>query len=253
MYPLLSKKWWTGGLIVVAALALLVDGIVQALDVSITITQLLRLLAMVVIGGITFLVGSSYYWAPWRILWRKFPILNKVIFPDLNGVWVGNTKSNWAVIKAMKDAAESSQAIDLASLQDVQLQRDAMAVEVKASLFSVKIFAALSNTGGDSYSLLAKPRWDCESEKLCLTYVYQQSVPEHVATDESAHLGAADLCLELDNMKNLEGHYWTRRSWRQGLNTAGKIELGKVSERREGRLKEYALLEKAKLEATVPV
>lgn len=252
MYPLLSKTWWTIGLTIVAAVAIVADGIVQAYDLSIIAAHLARLVAMLVIGAVAFLAGSSYYFAPWRMLWRTFPILNKWIFPDLNGVWVGSTQSNWAVIKAMKDAAERSEATDVSSLEAVQLQCDAMAIEIKASLFSVKVFAALSNTGGDSYSLTAKPRWVGESEKLCLTYVYQQSVPEHVVTDESTHLGAADLCLELDNMQHLEGHYWTKRSWRQGLNTAGKLELAKVSERRVGTLKEYALREKAKLEAAVP-
>lgn len=71
----------------------------------------------------------------------------------------------------------------------------------------------------------------------------------HAATDEETHLGAADLALTEDYSR-AEGTYWTRRSWRTGRNTAGTLDLARLSQRIDPRktLRQHAAEHKAKLE-----
>ena len=46
--------------------------------------------------------------------------------------------------------------------------------------------------------------------------------------DEALHPGAARLDVDTDKWR-LKGEYWTRRSWRSGFNTAGILEVKRVS------------------------
>jgi len=80
--------------------------------------------------------------------------------------------------------------------------------------------------------------------------VYAQSVPDPAITDEESHLGAADVEFEPDDLTRAEGVYWTRRQWRLGLNTAGKLTLRRLSERSPQKtLREYAAEEQERLAA----
>ncbi len=83
-----------------------------------------------------------------------------------------------------------------------------------------------------------------------LSYVYRQQTPNHATTDEESHLGAADLVLTIGDHSRAEGTYWTRRSWRTGRNTAGTLELTRLSQKVDPRtpLREHAMEHKAKLE-----
>jgi hypothetical protein len=78
-----------------------------------------------------------------------------------------------------------------------------------------------------------------------------QQTPHPAATDEETHLGAADLALTADDHSKAEGTYWTRRSWRTGRNTAGKLELTRRSQSidKQKTLQQYAAEHKARLEA----
>jgi hypothetical protein len=62
-------------------------------------------------------------------------------------------------------------------------------------------------------------------------------------------MGAADVQIDPDDLTKIEGVYWTRRSWKQGLNTAGRICLRRLEARKDPRkaLREYAAEEKARL------
>ena len=46
-------------------------------------------------------------------------------------------------------------------------------------------------------------------------------------TREALHLGSAYLILDME-ADTLKGEYWTKRSWRSGLNTAGMLEVTRV-------------------------
>lgn len=43
------------------------------------------------IGSVFVLIANSV----WRWIWKKFPILNSTVFPDLNGQWEGSFQSTW--------------------------------------------------------------------------------------------------------------------------------------------------------------
>lgn len=249
MYPLLPWRWLGGGLTIVVVVAVYADEVARWVGVPISDSALVRLVPLFVLAVLGGVLGPNSYFAPWRFLWRLCPALNRWVFPDLNGVWVGSTKSNWPTIERMLRAAQAHEALAEADLAGVPPQEDAIAVEIKASLFAVRINAALSSTEGTSHTLTARPRLNADSGRLHITYVYEQSVPVPKLTDEGLHIGAADVQLDWDDPTAAEGVYWTQRRWSLGLNTAGRVSLRWIAPRRgNGKaLREYAREEKARL------
>lgn len=182
---------------------------------------------------------SDAAWSPWRWLWRKCPILNSALFPDLNGVWVGTTRSNRPIINKVRQAAAANEALQPDALARAPLQEDVLALDIKASLFRVKIEAWLTSTRATSCSVTAKAVKI--NGTVHLFYVYHQKTPEADHTDEWLHLGAAELDFDPSRVQETTGVYWTRRSWRQGLNTAGLLQLRRAGERDGSKtLAEYA-------------
>ena len=242
MYPLIPKAWWVWAVAIISLIAIFAASQAEYYGLVIAATRVASTLAGILVFAAT-IFGGSYYYAPWRFFWRLIPALNKIVFPDLNGVWIGSTNSNWPTIQKMLEAAQAYRPINLAELEAIKPREDAIAVEIRASLFSLKIFVAASATYGQSHSLIAHPRRDPDSEKLFVTNVYRQSVPNHQPTDEASHLGAADLQISSDDHTSIEGEYWTRRKWQLGLNTAGRIKLKRISDKRQPKkdLMTYAL------------
>jgi hypothetical protein len=178
------------------------------------------------IWAITLIVlgGSSKPWSPWRLIWRAVPALNEIAFPDLNGVWKGTTASNWAVISMLKDHATGVGGLGLNQLELVPLKEDGVTIQIRASLFRLSVLAELHGTGAQSQSITARVLKDEVREAFDLSYIYRQNTPEAGLLDEASHLGAA--VLQFDRSAGrLSGEYWTKRSWRLGLNTAGRIEI----------------------------
>ncbi|MBN9506669.1 MAG: hypothetical protein J0I69_11650 [Altererythrobacter sp.] len=178
--------------------------------------------------ALLLLAGSSGRFAPWRVLWHWFPVFNRWFFPDLNGTWEGKTSSNWPVVKSMLDAATSAGGLDAATLETIPLQDDAITVTVKASLFYFRLTAKLSNTGGTSHSRTALVAKDPHHDGFQLQYLFSQDTPDAGFTDDASHLGAVTADLDLDDWE-MNGYYWTRRKWRAGLSTAGKLTLRRVA------------------------
>lgn len=241
MYRLFPKTFWSLLLLIYGFLVLVTFKFFDFIGEGFTDISILRYMALIIVFLLTYWIGADYYRSLWRIVWRKFPLLNKLIFPDLNGVWVGTTESNWPVIKKLRDSALSSDLTDDIQLDSVALQVDSIAIQIKASLFGVKITAKLSNTGGESYSAAAAfNKFDLADDTI-LSYVYVQSTPSPLATDQDRHIGAAELTWDKCNPDLLRGVYWTRRSWRRGLNTAGILQLKKVTDHmpKDGCLDDY--------------
>lgn len=246
MYPLLPWKWIGGGLTLVTILAVYADDVQRWTGVPIPdglVVRYLPLGALLILGGF---FGPTGYWAPWRILWRFVPKLNDW-FPDLNGVWVGSTSSNWPTIKRLVEAAQTDDRTTELELHDLPEQRDAMAVRLTNSLFQLQVRAGLSSTNGESFSITAKPWRDQHTGRIHLSYVYRQQTPNHAITDEEAHLGAADLELTTEDYRRAEGTYWTKRAWRTGRNTAGILELALLTAQKDRHksLRQYAQEHKA--------
>lgn len=172
--------------------------------------------------------SGSGKWAVWRFFWRPV-IVQRWFFPDLNGVWEGTTSSNWPVIKAMFDTYEKREKpLHAGSLDQIGLQSDKIELTIKASFFRFRIEGKLANTGGTSKSISARVHWNDADERYELYYIYSQNTPTPIKTDEGMHIGAATLVLDMERM-TLTGDYMTKRSWRQGLNTAGLLDLRRIS------------------------
>lgn len=177
------------------------------------------------------LAGTSNFHALWRMAFRKWPKLNEWIYPDLNGVWYGNTTSNWKVIEQLRQSASGKGGLDLTSLHTVPLMTGEIAMEIKAGLFGINIRSKVSDTGGESITLSCRADKSEEDRNYRLSYLYRQDTSEPACTDEGSHEGAAMLKVIFGDMMSLEGFYWTRRKWREGMNTAGKINVVRVSDR----------------------
>jgi hypothetical protein len=248
VYPLLPWKLLSSLLTAVIACAVYADKWGRWLGMENADAVIIRLLPVILLALFTGFFGPTGYWAPWRFAWRWFPRLNGW-FPDLNGVWVGSTSSNWPTIKKLVEAARSHEKLTEQELHDLPEQRDAMAVQITASLFTLRICAGLSSIGGESHSITAKPWRHQHTGQVHLSYVYMQQTPHPAATDEETHLGAADLAVTADDHSRAEGTYWTRRSWRTGRNTAGKLELTRLFQRidKQKTLQQHAAEHKTKL------
>lgn len=242
MYALLPWKWIGGGLTLVTILAVYADDVQRLTGFSIPDHIVVRYLPLVVLLFLGGFFGPTGYYAPWRILWRLIPILNDW-FPDLNGVWVGSTNSNWPTIKKLVEAAQSNDQTSEQELHDLPDQQDAMAVRIINSLFTLKIQAGLSSTNAISFSLTAKPWRDQHTGRIHLSYVYRQQTPNHTNTDEETHLGSADLELTAESYSRATGTYWTRRAWRTGRNTAGTLALDLLTAKTGSQksLQQYAI------------
>ena len=48
-------------------------------------------------------------------------------------------------------------------------------------------------------------------------------------SDEGSHTGAATLEVKPGEVPVMDGQYWTRRKWREGMNTAGLIRVDRVN------------------------
>jgi len=159
MYPLLPWRWIGFALSVVVLIAVYVDDVAAWLGLTVSDWHVIRFVPLVVLAILAGFFGPVGYWAPWRIVWRLVPRLNGW-FPDINGVWMGTTESNWPRIAKLLEAAQANGAMTQEELQGIPHQDDAIAVQIKASLFSIRISAGLSSTKGQSHSLAARPRWD---------------------------------------------------------------------------------------------
>ncbi|OYU37581.1 MAG: hypothetical protein CFE33_20330 [Pseudorhodobacter sp. PARRP1] len=249
MYPLLPWKLISTALGAAIALAVYADDLAKMIGYSLPESLVVRYLPLAILTFVGLFFGPTGYWSPWRIVWRTVPPLNGWAFPDLNGVWVGRTKSNWPIIEKAYDAATSHRSVTEAELYGIPLKEDAIAVSIRCSLFTLKIKVATSATDGESHSIAARPSRDSLTGCLHVINVYRQSVPDPARTDEPVHLGAADLKVDPEEPEQISGEYWTRRVWRTGKNTAGKIELRRLpSEQLNGRtLRQFAANEKKRI------
>jgi SMODS-associating 2TM, beta-strand rich effector domain len=175
----------------------------------------------------------------WKPVWRKiwsFPRIGKYlanrIFPDLNGAWEMETQSNWPTIEPLRNSAKdfSAPRIDiLAEGQNLPAPRiDKFRAEIDQNWQQATISVApnpetpLRSSKTWSFDLL--PRIDDQRQRV--TWIFRQTNKDVAATDEDSFLGAA--VLDVLSPDLLEGVYWNNRSWRRGLNAAGKITLRRL-------------------------
>lgn len=229
MYRLIPKSWWYGILIGYSLFLLVLISLCDLVDAS--KVDVVRFFVMLIYFCFTLWFGAPSYYSGWRLIWRKFPALNEHVFPDINGIWVGSSESNWPIIECVNHAALTGEKVSAEKLGQIQLKADKMVLEIKASLFCVKVKGKLSSTAGDSYSLSSSMLRKHDADTVNLVYVYEQVTPEPKTSDQDAHRGAADLAWSASTPNLLTGIYWTRRMWWKGLNTAGNFKLTKITDK----------------------
>lgn len=133
----------------------------------------------------------------WRCIWKKIPVLNEVVFPDLNGVW--HIDIHWS------NGPDNGIAVGTAV--------------IKQSL--VKMSMEISTHTSYSETLMVKPKKNNESNRPSLFYIYRNTPKIITASNPGSYLGTAILNLSLNSESELSGNYFTER------NTQGHFNLKK--------------------------
>jgi hypothetical protein len=125
----------------------------------------------------------------WRPIWKSIPILNKLLFPDLNGEW--KMEIHW------KNPTREQQGIV-----------NAVAV-IKQNLtnFSMEV----KSPGSESETLIALPQKDPASGRPLLYYVYRVVPKEKDSHSDQEYRGSALLKFSEIGQGELSGNYFTNR------------------------------------------
>ena len=151
----------------------------------------LRLLGM--IGFILELILIFIFTRGWRYFWKYFPILNQLIFPDLNGEWEVEIKWTW---KGGDDQVKDG----------VKIGR----VFIKQSILKFSI--DLITDESESTTLVVKPFKDPESDQPAIYYMYKSEAIDPNDEGRGEHKGAAILKVPLGSLNTISGNYFTSRN-----------------------------------------
>lgn len=202
MWALLSRRWQLS--IIVATTALLLLAYQGASEwwtgQTPSLSKAISLIATL-IGTVLVAVAN---WT-WRGIWRRLPLLNKVFFPDLNGVWEGTLQTTWVdpVTGTVPGPIHSR-------------------VTVRQGVLKFSICQRTAES--DSWSTMVLPEAEPEADRYRLWYAYSNKPKATVAHRSSNHDGVAWLELSLDDDPDeLRGQYYTNRR------TTGDITLRRVS------------------------
>lgn len=141
----------------------------------------------------------SLFYFGWRWLWKALPVLNDLLFPDLNGTWDMVVHWEWGDKKGTSRAYATIKQTFLKIGMDVEAE------------------------GSDSQTLVAKPKKDEETGRAVLYYVFL-TTPKHKANfdEEAPYRGTAILKLSLKGKRILNGNYFTSRK------TVGHYEMTRI-------------------------
>lgn len=135
----------------------------------------------------------------WKKIWNKCPILNDILFPDLNGTWEMVIHWEWDGKKGTSKAR----------------------AVIKQSF--LKIGMDVEAEDSDSQTLIAKPKKDAETGRAELYYVFLNTPKNKTNIDlQAPYNGTAILKLSLEGHGLLKGNYFTSRK------TVGHYELKRI-------------------------
>jgi len=123
----------------------------------------------------------------WRWLWRTFPALNHILFPDLNGEW--EMAIHWS--------SEKSKGIAYAT---AYIKQDFLNMSME-----------VISEDSESNTLLAKPKKDPESGRPILYYIYRNTPKKKDGNKNTPYDGTAVLKLDHNDFNSLKGNYYTDR------------------------------------------
>lgn len=188
------------------------------------------------IPGIAWLLLNGLLLNPvWRRLWKMFPILGKLVFPDLNGRWRVELASNWPRQQQLLNAAASRSVVfdmrqcptdQLAPLTPMVLEAEIVQTWWK---FEMKLWNPGGNTPierSDTISVDPFPADGLKRPGIC--YFFKQVNATDNVSDDNEFYGAARLEYDLSK-DQLIGLAWTSRMWRRAMNTAGPVTFNRLN------------------------
>jgi hypothetical protein len=141
----------------------------------------------------------------WRRLWRKFPVIARKTFPDLNGTWEGTLVSTWVDPATGKSPPPIS-----------------VTIWIRQTPFSVSI--KLRTAESTSHSTRCVLEAEHQAGRFRVWYSYDNQPKAEVAHRSARHEVVAWLEMDIDADQNrLAGQYYTSRR------TTGDIALRRVS------------------------
>lgn len=124
----------------------------------------------------------------WKWLWARFPVLNTLLFPNLEGVWNMTIHYEWNG----RPGEVTARAL---------IKQD-----------FVKISMEVESPGSNSRTLIAQPKKDPESGRPLLYYVYQVDPIRVGAQAGTPYIGSAILRYSGEAGETLSGNYFTSQS-----------------------------------------
>ncbi|MFB9122508.1 hypothetical protein E2553_38285 [Paraburkholderia dipogonis] len=125
----------------------------------------------------------------WKPIWQRVAILNKVLFPNLNGTW--NMEIHWHNPVQGQQGVVKAKAV------------------IKQTLTSMSM--EVVSPGSDSETLIAHPKKDPESGRPQLFYVYRVVPKNKNLNSENEYRGSALLKFSDAGQGELSGNYFTDR------------------------------------------
>lgn len=180
---------------------------------------------------ISWSVLNVIFWGPvWRFLWKRIPVLERWIFPDLNGSWDVELKSNWPRQKQLIEAALSTdEPIDIVHC-DLQELAPLSSQMLKAKITQTwwKIEMTMWNPNEDSPidrsdTICVEPFRQGGFRPPGICYLYEQANrSDRDVSDEGRFFGAARLTYDFQ-CQTLRGLAWTTRMWPRAINTVAEL------------------------------
>jgi hypothetical protein len=174
----------------------------------------------------------------WRTIWRWVPKLNEWVYPDLNGDWDVELKSNFSRIDALLNSAKGdTPPVDFRSGNESTLPPLGvykMQARIRQSWAAIEIDLWNPTKEGpikNSRTLLVEP-FRGSAGRHGLAYVFEQTNKTDVVSDDSKFRGAAWIERDRDNANVLCGEMWTDRMWRRGMNTAAELRFTRQATKR---------------------
>jgi hypothetical protein len=165
----------------------------------------------------------------WRIIWRWFPKLNEWVYPDLNGDWDVELKSNFPRIDSLLNSAKGDappvdfRIGDESALPPLGIYK--MRARIRQSWARIEMELWNPQSVGPikkSTTLLVEP-FRGAAGKHGLAYIFEQTNETDVVSDDSKFRGACWIERDRDNPNLFCGRMWNDRMWRRGMNTAAEI------------------------------
>jgi hypothetical protein len=187
---------------------------------------------------IMWLIGET---PAFREIW-KLQLIQKLMFPYIEGNYTGTITSNWELISSIRSSASGAGGMNLdeASMQKCSPSTIDVEVEIKASWLTAVMKLTAKSGYSKSLTFYLHPDREGPDGLPRLSYLYRANNQVPHSTDEQFYHGAGYLDVKkIGDRITLDGVYWTNRKWADAMNTAGAIKLTKSTVDKDSVLLSY--------------